>query len=117
MASYVDDIIVISKEADNKVIERLKEEYSLRGVGIPEYYLGGNYHEIEDAELLSKGIRTAISARTYNANSVEKFEKNAWRSYQGVEISNVRGDRIRSQTPPKYWTMIRRRNIGQSLVH
>jgi Reverse transcriptase (RNA-dependent DNA polymerase) len=74
IASYVDDIIAISKDP-MKLIEKLKETYSLKGVGTPEYYLGGNYDKIEDLELLARGINTAMSARTYIANSIEKFER------------------------------------------
>jgi hypothetical protein len=47
----------------------------LKGVGVPEYYLGGNYIQIEDEKLLGKGIKTAISAKTYIENAVEKFER------------------------------------------
>jgi hypothetical protein len=74
LASYVDDLIVISKDP-MAIITKFKEVYDLKGVGIPEYYLGGNFHQIEDPELIEKGIRTAFSAQTYIKNSVEKFER------------------------------------------
>jgi hypothetical protein len=74
IASYVDDIIVISKDPMS-VITKFKEEYALKGVGTPEYYLGGNFHQVEDPKLTEKGIRTALSAGTYIANSIEKFER------------------------------------------
>ena len=74
IASYVDDIIVISKEP-MILIEKFKETYSLKGIGTPEYYLGGNFHKIEEQELLAKNIKTGLSARTYIENTIEKFER------------------------------------------
>jgi hypothetical protein len=57
MASYVDDIIVISKEP-MEAVNRLKQKYILKGIGRNE-----------------RGITTALSAITYIRNSVEKFER------------------------------------------
>jgi hypothetical protein len=74
VASYVDDLIVISKQP-MEVIEQFKQTYSLKGVGTPEYYLGGNFHKIDDPDLLAQNIKTALSAETYIMNSIEKFER------------------------------------------
>jgi hypothetical protein len=74
IASYVDDIIVISKDAMD-VINKFKETYSLKGVGVPEYYLGGNFHRVDDPELIAMDIKTALSAETYIKNTLEKFER------------------------------------------
>jgi hypothetical protein len=52
-----------------------KTTYSLKGVGIPEYYLGANSHKIENPELVAKGRNTALSAKTYIDNSIEKYER------------------------------------------
>ena len=52
IASYVDDIIVVSKEP-MELIGKFKETYSLKGIGTPEYYLGGNFNKINDPELVS----------------------------------------------------------------
>ncbi len=41
LVTYVDDILVWSKDP-MKVMEQLKEIYTMKGVGVPEYYLGGN---------------------------------------------------------------------------
>jgi hypothetical protein len=60
----VDDIIVISKEPMN-VINQLKQTYILKGIGTPEYYLGGNFNNLKDLALNEKGITTAVSASTY----------------------------------------------------
>jgi hypothetical protein len=59
IASYVDDIIVVSKDT-MELIERLKQIYSLKGIGTPEYYLGGNFAQVDDPELTAKGIKTAL---------------------------------------------------------
>jgi hypothetical protein len=74
IASYFDDIIVVSKDT-MELIERLKQAYSLKGIGTPEYCLGGNFSQVEDPELTAKGIRPALSAETHIINSVEKFER------------------------------------------
>jgi hypothetical protein len=74
IASYEDDIIVVRKRP-MVLIDTLKETYALKGIGIPEYYLGGNFDEVDDPELVKKGIKTALSATTYIKNSIEKFER------------------------------------------
>jgi hypothetical protein len=62
IASYVDDIIVISKDP-MELIGKFKETYSLKGIGTPEYYLGGDFHQLDDRELNEKGIKTPLSAK------------------------------------------------------
>jgi hypothetical protein len=59
IASYVDDIIVISKE-QMTLIQEFQKTYSLKGIGTPEYYLGGNFLKVEDPGLLEKGIKTDL---------------------------------------------------------
>ena len=41
MATYVDDLIFVGRDP-MKYMDILKKEYHLKGVGTPEYYLGGN---------------------------------------------------------------------------
>ena len=51
-----------------QIIDELKKEYTLKGVGIPEYYLGG------DVEINAKyGMQ--LSAKTYIKNVTERIEK------------------------------------------
>jgi hypothetical protein len=57
------------------LIQEFQKTYSLKGIGTPEYYLGGNFLKVEDPGLLEKGIKTALSAKTYIENSIEKFER------------------------------------------
>ena len=73
LARYVDDLLVFSKDP-MAVMEELKLDYSLKSVGVPEYFLGGNVEEL-DPSWHKDGIKTALSASTYAANIVEKFER------------------------------------------
>ena len=43
VATYVDGVLVFSHDPAG-VISDLKKEYELKGVGTPEYYLGGDFH-------------------------------------------------------------------------
>jgi hypothetical protein len=41
---YIDDIMAASKDADALLIDfKMQARYKLKGVGPPDYYLGGNY--------------------------------------------------------------------------
>ena len=55
------------------VIEELKKTYILKGVGVPEYYLGGDV-EILDQHWKEDGVGIALSSKTYIKNVVPKFE-------------------------------------------
>jgi hypothetical protein len=48
LATYVDDILVWSKDP-MAVIKPLEKIYVLKGVGIPEHYLGGNVEFLVEA--------------------------------------------------------------------
>ena len=56
-----------------KVIKELKRDYILKGIGQPEYYLGGNVIELDDV-WNKAGIYFALSAKTYIENVVKKFK-------------------------------------------
>ena len=45
IARYIDDILVWSKEPMS-IIDKLKETYTMKGVGLPEHFLGGNVEEL-----------------------------------------------------------------------
>ena len=91
VATYVDDILAFSKDPMS-IIEEVRKDYMLKGVGKPEYYLGGNYHSTKDFDPLSEvehddkdhhlsskwlkeGIKTAFSAKTYVEQSLNKLEQ------------------------------------------
>src|SRR5210317_1164978 len=47
IATYVDDIMVFSR-SPLPIIDRIRNAFDLRGVGTPEYYLGGNVYIIKE---------------------------------------------------------------------
>ena len=55
-------------------INELKKDYILKGVGVPEYYLGGDVEQLGN-EWKEDKVSTALSARTYIKNILEKFER------------------------------------------
>jgi hypothetical protein len=67
VAIYVDDLIFVSKDP-MKYIEQLKFEYEMKGVGAPEYYLGGNVDIGTDGSMY-------WSAKTYIKNVCDRIEK------------------------------------------
>ena len=96
IATYVDDLLVFSKDP-MQIIDKIKETYDLKGVGAPEYYLGGdfdtNFSKVEGKELpgisetdhsekeknlsniwLKHGVKTAFSARTYIKETIDRLE-------------------------------------------
>ena len=55
------------------VIEDLKKVYTMKGVGIPEYYLGGDVEQL-DEHWNKEDIAMAFSAQKYIENVIPKFE-------------------------------------------
>ena len=55
------------------VMEDLKKVYTMKGVGIPEYYLGGDVTQL-DEHWNKEDISLAFSAQTYIKNVIPKFE-------------------------------------------
>jgi hypothetical protein len=74
LATYVDNILAFLREPMG-IIKVIKESYSLKGVGAPKYNLGGNIDEVSEKQWIEDGVLTALSARTYIANVMEKLEK------------------------------------------
>ena len=72
IATFVDDILIWSRKP-MRVIELLKNHYELKGVGVPEYYLGGNVEQL-DEHWNKQGITLGFSSRTYVSNIIPKFE-------------------------------------------
>lgn len=73
IAVYVDDLIVIAKDAMAVLNEvKLKGKFDLKGVGKPEYYLGGDIYRSEDP---ASSIKTTMSAKTYLKNICDKIER------------------------------------------
>ena len=72
LATYVDDILCFSRDP-MPIMNELRDKYVLKGVGMPEYYLGGNVETLGE-EWQKHEIFTALSAATYIKNSTEKIE-------------------------------------------
>ena len=73
IATYLDDLLVWLKDPMS-VIKTLEKDYILKGVGIPEYYLGGNMESMDD-HWKREGINLGFLAQTYIKNMVPKYEK------------------------------------------
>jgi hypothetical protein len=56
-----------------KVIKEFKKEYPLKGMGEPEYNLGGNVDTLH-VTWNDNNVSTGLPARTYIKNAVDKFE-------------------------------------------
>ena len=64
---YIDDVILVAKDP-MAYLEVMKYEYNLKGVGVPEYYLGGDMEIHEDGHM-------AWSAKTYIKTISEKIAR------------------------------------------
>ena len=73
IARFVDDVIAF---ADNprQIMNEIKSIYVMKGVGKPEYYLGGDIITLSP-EWEKEGITTAFSAKTYIKNCIPKLAK------------------------------------------
>ena len=43
---WVDDMLIISKDTKT-ILDKLEKEYTLKGVGEPEYYIGADMQQLE----------------------------------------------------------------------
>ena len=73
IGTYVDDLLIASKDPQ-KIIDELKKIYTLKGVGIPEYYLGADIIEAP-IEWKAEPIDWIIASKTYTRNVITKFEE------------------------------------------
>ena len=97
IATHVNDILVFSKNPMS-FLEEVQTKFKLQGIGMPEYYLGGNVHSTKDVDgtieanndmqehhlsskWLKEGVKNAFSARTYIKNCMKKLE-----TMMGVEF-------------------------------
>ena len=70
---YVDDLIIASKHPKD-IIREVEHYYILKGVGVPEFYLGADVGKVKGPFNL-KGETTTWSAKTYLKNVCDKIEK------------------------------------------
>ena len=71
IARFVDDVIAFSKDP-MAIMKDLEKNYVMKGVGKPQYYLGGDVVEL-DASWNKEGIYTVFSAETYIKNCIPKL--------------------------------------------
>eukprot|EP00978_Attheya_sp_CCMP212_P037927 scaffold183112_cov32-Attheya_sp.AAC.1 len=72
IATYVDDLLVFSRDP-NPIIDEIKDDYILKGVGEPEYYLGADMESLNQ-EWQRDSVKSAISSNTYIKRVTERFE-------------------------------------------
>ena len=72
IAWFVDDVIVFSKDP-MAIMKELEKNYVMKGVGKPQYYLGGDVVELQEP-WDKEGIYTAFSAETYIKNCLPKLK-------------------------------------------
>ena len=73
IARYVDDVLAFGKDPMSMILELCKD-YILKGIGQPEYYLGGDVIELNPT-WHSLGIQYSLSAKTYCTNIITKYEE------------------------------------------
>lgn len=73
LAVYSDDIIVTAKDP-KAVLEQIRKVYILKGVGVPDYFLGAEYGR-QKGDYNERGETSTWSARTYLKNVIEKIER------------------------------------------
>jgi hypothetical protein len=73
IATWVDDLLIMSRDP-MEIIKGLEKDYKLKGVGAPEYYLGGDISRVKNPENPSETY-LVTSARTYIEKVCDKVEK------------------------------------------
>ena len=73
LARYVDDVIAFSKDPMSN-IQELQSTYSMKGIGKPQYYLGGDVESL-GPEWEKENTSEAFSAETYITNVLPKLAK------------------------------------------
>eukprot|EP00978_Attheya_sp_CCMP212_P022904 scaffold69213_cov34-Attheya_sp.AAC.3 len=72
IATHVNDLLVFSRDP-NPIIDKIKDDYILKGVGEPEYYLGTDMESLNQ-EWQRDSVKSAISSNTYIKRVTERFE-------------------------------------------
>jgi hypothetical protein len=73
LAVYSDDIIVASKDPKS-VYDIIQKTYTMKGVGVPEYFLGAACGRA-DGPYNDKGSTSTLSAKVYLHNLIPRLEK------------------------------------------
>ena len=94
IGTYVDDLLIASMNP-KKIIDALKEVYVLKGVGIPEYYLGADILEAP-VEWKAEPVDWIITAKSYTKNVIAKFEELMAEGKTNMSLLNSRPQWIRT---------------------
>jgi hypothetical protein len=89
LATYVDGIFIWSKDP-MAVIKALEKIFTLRGVGIPEYYLGVNVEFLGEG-WKNQGLGLALSEKIYIQKVIPKFEDLFGKEFQPIKIPMSEG--------------------------
>ena len=71
VARYVDDVIAFAKDP-MAIMDALAVNYTMKGVGKPQYYLGGDVENLSE-DWAKYGMTTGFSAKTYIKNVIPKL--------------------------------------------
>jgi hypothetical protein len=89
LVTYVDDILIWNNDP-MAVIKSLENTNTLRYVGVPEYYLGGNMEFLEEA-WKNQGLGLTLSANTYIQNVIPKFEGLFGKEFKAIKTPMSEG--------------------------
>jgi hypothetical protein len=84
IARYVDDVMCFSKNPE-KIIHYLEEFYTMKGVGYPQFYLGGDVVEFPPS-WKDHGVTFGLSSHTYIKNCVENLERMCDTNFRKVSV-------------------------------
>ena len=73
LAVYCDDILVAGKDP-KALLDEIQKIYTLKGVGMPDYFLGAEFGRI-NGEFTERGVTSTWSAKTYLKNVIDRFER------------------------------------------
>jgi hypothetical protein len=84
IARYVDDVMCFSKNPE-KIIHYLEEFYTMKGVGYPQFYLGGDVVEFPST-WKQHNVTFGLSSHTYIKNCVENLERMCDTTFRKVGV-------------------------------
>jgi hypothetical protein len=87
IACYVDDVVSFSKDPTG-VIKEFKKDCILKGVGEPEYYLGGTVDPLDDTSK-EENVSPALSDRTTCQKRGRQVRDHLWRRTQTAKDPDV----------------------------
>ena len=84
IARYVDDVMFFSKTPE-KIIHYLEEFYTMKGVGYPQFYLGGDVVDFPPS-WEEHNVSFGLSTHTYIKNCIENLERMCSTTFKRVSV-------------------------------